>query len=208
MYQPSKLYLALLIVLAAIGGSGTLFASAPMKKADFHDAMRKLWDDHITWTRLFIVSAVADLPDTGATRVRLLKNQSDIGNAVKPFYGDSTGEKLTSLLKEHITTVAEIVSAAKMKENAKQKDATFRLYANADEIAAFLSGANPRNWHSADIKATMYEHLDLTIAEAVPRLKADWAADIAAYEKVHEQILKMADMLSDGIIRQFPKNFR
>jgi len=204
----SSLYLVLLIVLAAICGTEVSTAGAPMKKADFHDAMRKLWEDHITWTRLFIVSAIADLPDKGPTTERLLKNQEDIGNAVKPFYGDAAGDKLTSLLKEHITTAAEIVSAAKAKDNAKQEDATKRWYSNADEIAAFLSGANPKNWPVAEMKTMMREHLNLTTAEVVARLKSDWASDIAAYEKVHEQILHMADMLSDGIIRQFPKNFQ
>jgi hypothetical protein len=153
------------------------------------------------------VSAVADLPDKGPTTERLLKNQSDIGNAVRQFYGDAAAEKLTSLLKEHITTAAELVSAAKVKDKVKQDDATKRWYANADEIAIFLSGANPKNWPADEMKTMMHEHLDLTTAEVVARLKSDWAADIAAYDKVHGQILKMADMLSDGIIRQFPEKF-
>jgi hypothetical protein len=207
MNHYSKLYLVLLIVLASIAGTPMSFASPPMKKAAFHDTMRTLWEDHITWTRLFIVSAVADLPDKGPTTERLLKNQSDIGNAVRSFYGDAAAEKLTLLLKEHITTAAELVSAAKMNDKAKQEDATKRWYANADEIATFLSGANPKNWAAAEMKTMMHDHLDLTTAEVVARLKSDWPADIAAYEKVHGQILKMADMLSDGIMSQFPKNF-
>ncbi len=182
--------------------------SMSTKQADFHDGMRKLWEDHITWTRLFIVSAVADLPDKTATTNRLLQNQVDIGNAVKPYYGDAAGEKLTTLLKEHITTAAELVAAAKANDTAKLEDAKKRWYANADEIAAFLSGANPKNWPAAEMKQMMREHLDLTTTEAVAHLKKDWAADIAAYDKVHEQILKMADMLSAGIINQFPDKFK
>lgn len=177
------------------------------KATAFHDAMRKLWEDHITWTRLFIVSAVAELPDKGPTTNRLLQNQVDIGNAVKPYYGDAAGEKLTALLKEHITTAAELVAAAKANETAKMADANKRWYANADAIAAFLSGANPKSWPAGDMKRMMHEHLDVTTAEVQARLKGDWSADIAAYEKVHEQILHMADMLSDGIISQFSKKF-
>lgn len=183
-------------------------SAAPlMTRTAFHDAMRKLWEDHVTWTRLFIVSALADLPDKGATTDRLLRNQSDIGNAIKPFYGDAAGEKLTALLKEHITTAAEIVAAAKANDKAKQDDATKRWSVNADEIASFLSGANARNWPSGEMKSMMHEHLGFTTAEVVARLKADWPADIAAYDTVHEQILKMADMLSMGIINQFPDRF-
>jgi hypothetical protein len=106
--------------------------------------MRKLWEDHITWTRVFVLSALADLPDKQATTDRLLANQVDIGNAIKPYYGDAAGEKLTSLLKTHITTAAELVSAAKAKDNAKVDDAKKRWYANADEIAVFLSTAIQR----------------------------------------------------------------
>jgi hypothetical protein len=177
------------------------------KEIDFRNAMRKLWEDHITWTRLFIVSAAADLPDKGPTTDRLLQNQVDIGNAVKPYYGDAAGEKLTALLKEHITTAAELVTAARANDTAKMADANRRWYANADAIAAFLSSANPKNWPLGEMKRMMHEHLDLTTAEVQARLKGEWSADVAAYERVHEQILHMADMLSAGIISQFSKKF-
>src|ERR671912_2202855 len=181
---------------------------ASSKQAAFQDAMRKLWEDHIVWTRVFIISAVADLPDKAAATDRLLKNQADIGDAIKPYYGEAAGEKLTALLKEHITTAAEVVTAAKANDTAKMTDANRRWFANADQIAAFLSEANPKNWPSAEMKRMMREHLDLTTAEAQARLKGDWAADIAAYEKVHGQILHMADMLSAGIVSQFPQKFK
>src|SRR5215216_4418583 len=179
----------------------------PAQQLALRNAMRKLWEDHITWTRVFIISAAADMPDKGPATDRLLQNQVDIGNAIKPYYGDAAGEKLTALLKEHITTAAEVVAAAKANDTAKMTDANRRWVANADAIAAFLSGANPKNWPAAEMKQMMHDHLNLTTSEVQARLKADWAADIAAYERVHEQILHMADMLSAGIISQFPKKF-
>lgn len=174
----------------------------------FHDAMRKLWEDHITWTRVFIISAVADLPDKTAATERLLQNQVDIGNAIAPYYGEAAGNKLTTLLKEHITTAAEVVAAAKANDKAKLDDANKRWFANADQIADFLSGANSTHWPSAALRSMMREHLNLTTAEALARLKGDWAADIAAYDKVHQQILMMADMLSAGIMKQHPTKFK
>lgn len=182
-------------------------ASAPVTRAAFQDAMRKLWEDHVTWTRLYIVSAAAGLPDTQATADRLLRNQVDIGDAIKPFYGDAAGDRLTGLLKPHILIAAELVGAAKAGDNAKVQDASRRWYANADEIADFLSGANPRNWPRETLRSEMHHHLDLTLQEAQARLKGDWAADIAAYDTVHQHILGMADVLSSGIARQFPRKF-
>lgn len=178
-----------------------------MNRTDFRNDMRKLWEDHITWTRLYIVDAAAGLPEQEATTQRLLRNQTDIGDAIKPFYGDAAGEKLTTLLKEHITTAAEVIGAAKAGDNAKKDAAAKRWSANADEIAAFLSGANPKQWSLAGMKAMLHDHLDLTTAEVVAQLHQDWAGSIGAYDKVHQQILKMADVLSLGIIEQYPNKF-
>jgi hypothetical protein len=188
--------LAALVVPAA--------ASAATKGDALRQDMRKLWEDHTTWTRLFIVSALADLPDKDATTQRLLQNQVDLGNAVKPFYGAAAGDKLTALLKDHILIAADIVTAAKASDTPKLESSKAKWVANADEVSAFLSGANPKHWPAADMKAMMREHLDLTTAELMARLKKDWTADVAAYEKIHLQALHMADMLSDGIAKQFP----
>jgi hypothetical protein len=174
----------------------------------FHDAMRKLWEDHVTWTRLFIVSFAAGLPDTNATAQRLLQNQTDLGDVIKPFYGDAAGRQLTTLLRDHILIAADLLKAAKASNAAGVADASARWYANADEIATFLHRANPDEWPLDEMKLMMRKHLDLTLAEAVARLQGDWSADIAAYEQVHQEILQMADMLSAGIIHQFPKKFK
>jgi len=169
--------------------------------------MRRLWEEHITWTRVFIISAAGDLQDKSAATNRLLQNQVDIGNAIKPYYGDAAGDKLTALLKEHITTAADVVAAAKANDKSKLDDANKRWLANADQIADFLSAANPKNWPAADLKTMMHEHLNLTTQEAVARLHGDWAADVKAYDQVHEQMLHMADALAMGIVKQFPQKF-
>jgi hypothetical protein len=169
--------------------------------------MRKLWEVHITWTRLFIVSAAASLPDLDPTTRRLLRNQDDIGDAIRPFYGDAAANQLTTLLREHITTAAELVGAAKAGDSARAADAQARWYANADAIAAFLNSANPASWPLDSMQSMMREHLDRTLAEAVARLQGDFDADIAAYDEVHDQILMMADMLTDGLVAQFPERF-
>ena len=180
------------------------------KKIDplvFQQAVRKLWEDHVTWTRVYIIAALADLPEADTAAQRLLQNQVDIGNAIKPFYGDQAGEQLTALLKDHILIAADLLTAAKLGDNVKFEDANTRWYENANQIAVFLNSANPNSWPLADMQSMMKSHLDLTLEEAVARLNADWAGDVAAYDKVHDEILHMADMLSDGIIRQFPKKF-
>jgi len=189
------------------GSHGAATSKDPAKAAEFQDAMRKLWEDHITWTRLFIVSAAADLPDMEPTAGRLLQNQDDIGNSIKPYYGDAAGEHLTALLRDHILIAGELLGAAKTGDDAATSDARTRWYANGDDIARFLNSANAANWKLGPMKQMMREHLDLTLKEAVARLSGNYAADIAAYEEVHDAILEMADMLSAGIIAQHPDKF-
>lgn len=204
-------------VLAATLGVGLAITpphadahGATTTRAAFQDAMRQLWEDHIVWTRQFIVSAATEaenLPDTGPTVDRLLANQTDIGNAIKPYYGDAAGEALTALLRTHILTAADLVAAAKGGDSDAVAAASVAWYANADEIAAFLSNANPKQWPLEEIQSMMHSHLDLTLEEAVARLEGRYADDIAAYDAVHAEILEMADMLSAGIVAQFPARF-
>ena len=137
-----------------------------------------------------------------------MQNQDDIGDAIKPFYSDAAGAQLSTLLREHILIAAEILQAAKSGDTAALNDAVTRWYANADEIAVFLNSANPKNWPLEEMKAMMKEHLDLTLEEATAQLNGDYAASIAAYDEVHLQALEMADMLSEGILKQFPSKFK
>ena len=169
--------------------------------------MRKLWEDHITWTRLAIISLTTDSPDTQATVGRLLRNQADIGNAIKPFYGRAAGTKLTTLLREHILIAADLIAAARKGDSEAVATEQARWQTNADRIAGFLSSANPSSWKLPEMKAMMRSHLRLTTNEVVARLTSNWPADVRAYDRIHVQILRMADMLSDGIVHQFPGRF-
>ncbi len=174
---------------------------------DLRLAMRQLWDDHMVYTRLFIVSSIAGIEDTGKVAERLLKNQDDIGNAIKPIYGDAAGNKLAALLRDHILIAADIVTAAKAGDNDGVAKGQKRWIANADDIAVFLSGANP-NWKVDDLKNMLYKHLATTTSEVVARTKKDWPAEIAAYDEGHAHMMMFADVLTSGIVKQFPDKFK
>ena len=174
----------------------------------FRSDMRVLWEDHIVWTRLAIISLTTGSPDTSATVTRLLKNQADIGNAVKPFYGKAAGNRLTMELRRHILIAADVVAAAKAGDQAKLADAQARWRKNANDIARLLNSVNPRFWKLASMQAEMQKHLSLTTQEAVARLEGKWAADVAAYDRIHHHILHLSDLLANGLIQQFPNRFR
>jgi hypothetical protein len=183
-------------------------ATMTRKEVALRDGMRQLWEDHIVWTRLAIISLTTASPDTEATVGRLLKNQTDIGNAIKPFYGKAAGNELTRQLRLHILIAADLIAAAKAGDEAALTDAQERWQRNADDIAAVLNRVNPRHWKLGAMKAEMRKHLKLTTQEAVARLQGNWNADVAAYDEIHEHILHLSDTLSNGLVKQFPRRFR
>ena len=174
--------------------------------AVFRQDMRRLWTDHVLWTRGYIVAAVGDQPDAQAAAGRLMRNQEDIGNAVAKFYGASAGEQLTTLLKEHISIAVDLIKAAKGGDKPAQQQADAKWQQNAVAIADFLSKANP-NWPRATLVEMMKKHLSTTTDEVVARLNKQWDADVRAYDAVYDHILHMSDALADGIIKQFPEKF-
>jgi hypothetical protein len=203
------------VVLLLAGGHAaqahaSSMASQPRlsaKAVAFRSAMDKLWEDHIVWTRMVIVDFAAGLPDLQTAEARLLRNQADIGNAIKPFYGKTAGNTLTGLLRTHILEAVPVLEAAKAGNQTQLAYALDAWHANAHQIALFLSKANPRNWPLKMTDAMMSRHLALTTQEAAARLQGNWKADVAAYDRVHAEILEMSHMLSSGILRQFPNRF-
>ena len=181
--------------------------NAATSKSDFQDAMRRLWSDHVAYTRLFIVSAASGSADKDATTQRLLQNQTDIGNAVAGFYGRDAGNKLTALLKDHILIAASIVAAAKAGDNAKVTSENKRWHDNAVELATFLHGANPTHWPEPVLQKALFTHLDQTLSEASNELKGNYAGSIKDYDEAMSHMLMVADTLSSGIIAQFPSKF-
>ena len=299
-------------------------SSSAIGRQAFHDRMRELWSDHIVYTRNFIVSAAAGLADTAEASQRLMRNQDEIGEAIKPYYGDAAGSQLASLLRNHIQLAAKTLTAAKgpttamnmqgqsssqwsnsqkadtttradttqsrvnsqyptnpsastrmtdtsrarsnvkpdttqPKTNAQyptaqgrrnQADTTKRnatvgsdttqksvegqsqqqygmaqqsqagqvdstalnaaikdLKANGDSIAAFLAQANPRGFSREMLSSAIQMHITLLLKEATAQIKKDWSGSIAAFDESQHQAMQMADMLSDGIMKQFPSRF-
>lgn len=170
-------------------------------------ALRRLWSDHVIWTREYVVAALAGTPDASAAATRLLRNQEDIGNAVVPVYGAAAGAALTDLLKQHILIAVDLIAAAKSGDNAAFATHDKRWTSNAEEIAGLLSGANPKNWPKADVTDLLMQHLNLTKNEVVARLKSDWDGDVGAFDLIYTEILTMSDVLADGIVKQFPDKF-
>jgi hypothetical protein len=200
------------VVLLTSALTGSAAAQVPQRTARTDTAaalktdMRKLWTDHVVWTRDYIIAAVDNKPDAPAALNRLMQNQDGIGSAVGKYYGAANGQKLTSLLKEHIAQAGDVVKAAKAGDKPALKQASDKWDQNAVAIADFLSTANP-NWPRATLVDMMRKHLSTTTNEVQMRLNKDWDGDVRAFDAVYDHILMMSDALADGIVKQFPDKF-
>lgn len=181
------------------------FCHPPMftkAQVDLRNHLRMLWEQHDVWTRSAIVSIVFGLPDVDFVVARLLRNPVDFEQALKPFYGERIAAKFRDLLKEHLVIAADLVKAAKAGNTNAAAEAERKWYANADAIALFLGSINPF-WSQELWRRMMHRHLELVKAQAVHMLSGQYAASIAAYDENEIHTLGMADVMAEGIIRQF-----
>lgn len=179
--------------------TGLFFSKA---QVDLRNRIRMLWEQHDVWTRSAIVSLVFDLPDADFVLARLLRNPVDFENALRPFYGSQIAAEFRELLREHLVLAADIVNASKAGDTNAAAEAERRWYANADAIAAFLARINPY-WSEAQWRSMMRQHLALVKEEAVAMLTGQYEEAVAVYDQIELQSLRMADVLAEGIIRQF-----
>jgi len=199
--------LLLASVLSVVLPGRTAEAKPKTDAQAFHDEWRKLWEDHITWTRVVIMGILDELPGTNTYIGRLLQNYEDMEEALAPYYGEDA-EVLGDLIQDHLVIAAELLTAANTGDTAGFNDAKARWYANAHDIAVQMNAMNPEFWPLAETEQMWVEHLDATLAEATGNLTGDFAAEVAAYDLVHDLALEMADFISEGVMQQFPMHFK
>ena len=171
---------------------------------NIENTFRQLWEQHVMWTRSFIISTAANLGDLQLVTQRLLRNPGDFAVQLRKYYGYEKANKFKDLLEQHLLTAADLVNAAKAGDLMKVNESRRKWYQNADEIADFLSGINPY-WNKQVWKNLLYSHLQMTENEATYRLNSQYASDIAEYDEIENEALRMADYMAEGIKKQFSK---
>ena len=198
---------AMFIVVVMAQATVPVAAATKTTRSAYHDQWRKLWEDHITWTRVVILGILDSLPGNSAYVDRLLQNPADMADALQPYYG-AEATTFGNLVHDHLTIAAELLIAAKNGDTAGFNDAKTRWYANAHGIAVQMNKMNPSAWPVDETEKMWDAHLDATLKEASANLTGDYAAEVAAYDEVHDMALVMADFISNGVITQFPEKFQ
>lgn len=175
-------------------------------EVDYRNDMRSLWEEHVAWTRMAIISLVFDLPDINEVLTRLLKNADDMGDMIRRLYGDEVAVTYSQLIKDHLLIAADLVKAALAGDELKAQEAEAKWYENADDIARFLNSVNPFLTEEA-VREMFYKHLDLTKQEAVFMINKEFEKDIAVYDEIEKQAREMADAISDAMVLHYADMF-
>jgi hypothetical protein len=209
--------IALLLVTAACGSDDDTAATETTGRGhdqtdtsaavELRDGMRKLWADHMQWTYATVDAFFHNADSLQPTLDRLLANQSDIGAAIVPFYGQEAGDQLTELLTTHINEAVPVLQAAQAGDDAALQAALDSWYANAQEVADFLAAADPERWPQSATRPALEMHIDQTTAYAVDLLGGDYAKAIEDYDAAFDHMLELADTLTAGLVDRFPERF-
>ena len=184
----------------------------PAKVAELKMAQRDLYINHIFWVRDLVVStrlgdkaAVAEADEYGE------KNAKAIGQSIAPFYGQAAGEKFATLFVGHYSAVKAYMNAAfanGFKGNATLKKAAIdKLTKNANEIAAFVSSANP-NLPKGTVFGLLLTHGQQHVMSIDATAKRDWSHEADMWDPMVKHVYTIGDALADGIAKQFPDKFQ
>ncbi len=186
--------------------SSTASITAESAQSKLYVAMQDLWEQHMEWTYDTVTAFATNPASLTTTLGRLLQNQVDIGNAIVPYYGQAAGNQLTTLLKAHINGYVPLLKDAKAGNTAAANQDFAAILANGRQIGAFLGQANP-HWSAAQMAQMMTVHNQQTLTYATDILTSKWAQAVIDYGVAEAHMVQMADMLSQGIIAQFPAKF-
>lgn len=226
-----KKLIVLLTILSLIFSSGTIYAEEgsgawflgmfkknPVSEepllpysesaVNFRIYLRSLWEYQVTWTRSYIVSVMSGLDEVSVIEDNLIENQGRAGEAIKPYYGNLFGNILAGLLKKHVVIAIEIINATKSGNVKEIRKAKQKGRANANKVAFYLSLSGNPLLNKQTLKDLFYQHLDYIVMQADYRMKKDLTAEKKVYDDALEHAIKIADLLSEAVIQQFPEKFK
>ncbi len=162
---------------------------------------RTLWEQHVMYTRMVIMTIADSLSDDAEVTKRILQNPQDFANLYRKYYGDNVARHIAELWTEHLVIAKEMFQSLKKGKSEAAAEAEKRWYENARDIAEYYSTFNP--FYNRDmLEKMMFAHLDIVKKEFDARLAKRYTDDIAAYDEGERQALGMADFFSQGIAKQ------
>ncbi len=199
--------ITLLFAPATSFAKGKMAEHAGMTRIELRLALRDLWVEHIFWVRN--VALTTKLGDTDAAKIaegQVVQNAKNIANSISPYYGQQASDKLFKLLAGHYGAIKDYMTAAYAGNKEAENAAVGKLKENADEIASFLSSANP-NWKKEVLVSALVTHGEQHIAQINAISSKDYVSEAKTWDAMRKHVYVIADVLANGIVKQFPKKF-
>lgn len=206
--KPVSRLLSVILGIAAVAGIGlTQTPTVTLSEMQLRMALRDAWDVHARWTRGYIVSLLADLPDSTRAKLRLVEGANDVADGMNPYYRGTTMPELANVMKRNVLLAGRAVAAVRSGDSVAIAAARSNWSAGTDSLAQSLAMINP-NWPVIKLGASLQRYQDQTWRQMAARSRRDWTADIAAYDQTYIEARAIADALSAGIVKQFPDRFK
>ena len=188
---------------SAAGDLALASMSAP--KTALQQNERIVWTDQVVWTRQYIATALTDDRSARIARDQLSVNGEAIGGTLKPYYGETAGAGLTAMLRVQFGFTSELIQAEKSGNLEKKKELERGLHENSNAIARYLAGLNPY-WSPTQLESLLNRtfELDLSARNIVVGKDGRLDRDEMARDGSLDQARELADVIADGIVRQFP----
>lgn len=164
-----------------------------------NEDMRLAWLNHVYWTRMYLMSAVADNADQQAVEERLLETADEITDVFARYLPIATTRQLRNLLTEHIEIGGQIIQALKAKNMSDYDALVQEWYRNANQMATLFANHNPY-FESRETRNMLLNHLDLTREEIEHQVNGEYEQSIDVFRDVEQQALAMADYFARGLL--------
>ena len=193
--------------LASAGTEHATGAAASVSLADAKAAQRDLWIGHVFWVRNVVDARFeGNANEAKVAEQQVVANAKAIAASIEPFYGKAASEKLFTLLAGHWGAISDYLDATRANRKAGQDAAFKQLVANADEIAAFLGGANP-NLPVDVLKGLLMAHGSHHVQQIGEFKAKQYDAEAKTWAAMTHHMYVIADALAEGIAKQFPDKF-
>lgn len=181
-------------------------AEQKIDKQELKNEMLRLWIDNAIWTRQSILCLTDKLPGTQESLYRLLINQENMGRIFTKYYGKTAGDEFCELISSNTSLTIRIIREKSIRSTNELDQIEKRMVYNVKKTAAYLANINP-NWEKAELEKLFLLQLELFEKQVEARISGNYVKDIEIMDKIISESYYLADVLSEGIIKQFPGRF-
>lgn len=194
-------------VLAQVKKSQNFILTSEVRSTtnEMRDKMNLLWQQNSFWTRNLVLCVIDSLPGKDQAIWRLTKNHEEICELFNTYFGEEAKATLTELFYSSLNFELEVINAS-LTDSILAKEALkkwqFSMAAIADQLFKYNS-----KWMLKDLKAVMNAQAEFTFQTIRQRLIRDYDLEVIAFDKLMMNTSRVSNMLSQGLIYQYPQKF-